>query len=238
MAITYEQVAKIMDEESTEGRKPTQNRVRELLGHTGSITTIGKYMRLWRESQATPPAKDLPAEEVFSLTEEQTMALSRVLRSIAQDHIQQERKHSEDIKRIAREETDCALASAEEAQKATDALNSRIRMLEGQLEELNAQLIKSTAQIEFLQAERAKDQADFEARLAKAEEALKAATEAARNAEIQAAADKREAQTVRELANIQGKAPSQTPSTKRSKGKQATQATIDDVVTDTPSLIQ
>lgn len=237
MAITYEQVAKIMDEESTAGRKPTQNRVRELLGNTGSLTTIGRFMRQWRESQTTPAAKDLPDEEVFALTSEQTTSLARVLRSIAQAHIEQERKHSDEVTRIAREETDSALASAEEAQKATDALNSRIQTLEAQLEELNAQLIKSTAQIEFLQAERAKDQADFEARLAKAEEALKAATEAARNAEIQAAADKREAQTVRELANIQGKAPSQAPSTKRSKGK-ATQATIDDVVTDTPSLIQ
>ena len=113
MAITFSQVAQIMEAEAAEGRVPTQKRVRELLGGTGSLSTINTHMRAWRESQA-PSEKPLPAEDLFVLSDEQAKAVARVIRCVAQGAIDAEKARHSELLTIAKTEADNALKSAEQ----------------------------------------------------------------------------------------------------------------------------
>ena len=167
MAITYPQVAQIMEAEAAEGRVPTQKRVRELLGGTGSLSTINAHMRAWRESQA-PSAKPLPAEGIFVLSDDQIKAVARVIHSVAQGAVDAEKVRHSELLTIAKTEADNALTSAEQYLSEKADAQKRADQLEAELTQAKQKILELECRLELLQTEREENRQKLEGALAEA----------------------------------------------------------------------
>lgn len=168
MAITFSQVAQIMELETAEGRVPTQKRVRELLGGTGSLSTINAHMRAWRESQAPSAPKPLPAEDQFILSDEQTKAIARVIRSVAQGAIDAEKARHGELLTIAKTEADNALKSAEQYLSEKTEVQTRADQLEAELTQAKQKILALECRLELLQKEHEENRQRLNVALAEA----------------------------------------------------------------------
>ena len=167
MAITFSQVAQIMEAEAAEGRVPTQKRVRELLGGTGSLSTINTHMRAWRESQA-PSEKPLPAEDLFVLSDEQAKAVARVIHSVAQGAIDAEKVRHNELLTIAKTEADNAVKSAEQYLSEKAEAQNRADRLEAELTQAKQKILELECRLELLQKEHEENRQKLEVALAEA----------------------------------------------------------------------
>lgn len=200
MAITYPQVAQIMEAEAAEGRVPTQKRVRELLGGTGSLSTINAHMRAWRESRA-PSEKPLPTENLFVLSDDQIKAVARVIHSVAQGAVDAEKVRHSELLTIAKTEADNALTSAEQYLSEKADAQKRADQLEAELNQAKQKILELECRLELLQKEHKENRHKLEVALAEA-----AAN--AREAEIY----RRQAEQIpdyRKLFGLQGDAPTE-----------------------------
>ena len=167
MAITYSQVAQIMEAEAAEGRVPTQKRVRELLGGTGSLSTINAHMRAWRESRA-PSEKPLPTENLFVLSDDQIKTVARVIHSVAQGAIDAEKARHSELLTIAKTEADNALKSAEQYLSEKADAQSRADQLEAELTQARKKILELECRLELLQKDHEENRQRMEAALAEA----------------------------------------------------------------------
>lgn len=167
MAIAYSQVAQIMEAEAAEGRVPTQKRVRELLGGTGSLSTINAHMRSWRESQA-PSEKPLPAESLFVLSDDQIKAVAKVIHSVAQGAIDAEKVRHNELLTVAKTEADNALKSAEQYLSEKTEAQNRADQLEAELTQARQKILELECRLELLQKEHEENRQKLEVALAEA----------------------------------------------------------------------
>lgn len=168
MAIVYSQVAQIMEAEAAEGRVPTQKRVRELLGNTGSLSTINSFMRKWRESLAPAASKPLPEEELFVLSEDQSKLIARVIRSVSQGAIDAEKARCGELLDIAKTEADTAIRSADQYLVEKNEAQTRANQLEAALQQAKQEILQLKCQLEIVQKERENDRRKLESALAAA----------------------------------------------------------------------
>lgn len=182
MAIAYSQVAQIMEAEAAEGRVPTQKRVRELLGGTGSLSTINAHMRAWRESQA-PSAKPLPAENLFVLSDDQIKAVAKVIHSVAQGAIDAEKVRHSELLTVAKTEADNALKSAEQYLSEKSEAQKRADQLEAELTQARQKILELECRLELLQKEQEENRQKLEVALADAAANLREAEIYRRQAE-------------------------------------------------------
>ena len=167
MAIAYSQVAQIMEAEAAEGRVPTQKRVRELLGGTGSLSTINAHMRAWRESRA-PSEKPLPTENLFVLSDDQIKAVARVIHSVAQGAVDAEKVRHSELLTIAKTEADNALTSAEQYLSEKADAQKRADQLEAELNQAKQKILALECRLELLQKEYEENRQRLEVALAEA----------------------------------------------------------------------
>ncbi len=126
--VSYEEVAQAAEELRSQSETPTIERIRHLLGGTGSNTTISKYLHEWRYSIGTHhPSSSDPVQ----------IAVQRVwqqLRDETNDEINKIKEESNQLISQAQTSEKLALQKAEERQNQLTHLNDEFHVLQGNKE--------------------------------------------------------------------------------------------------------
>ncbi len=170
MAINETQVIEAAETLVNQGKIPTIELVRRLLGDTGSHSTISKYLRVWRETQveivsATSAAitKSVTPEPVNRAVDQVWQALQaksdQAIQAIKEEYAQKQTAFDQQMQMAQQEATD-AKATVDAMEQQYDALQLQYMKLDkahqdlqGEQKQLQTQLTQQQADFHVLQRE-------------------------------------------------------------------------------------
>lgn len=133
VGVTLEDVMEAADTLQAQGENPTIDRIRAFLGHTGSNTTIAKYMHSWRNNIVHGRQPEAP----LSPPDPVQMAVTRVWQQIREETDAEIEAIKTETQRLVSEAAQQVTAAVEESKRITilcEGLQEQVHYFQAQVE--------------------------------------------------------------------------------------------------------
>ena len=171
VGITKEQILEAIAKLEAEGKRPTMQGIRSLIG--GSYSTLGPVLNEWKAQKQQPePAQDEPSGEPMPVAMAEKLEAcgkeiwAEALRR-AEERLEAERKELQKMREKMAAERDEAIALADDTAEENEGLREEVTKLKEELEAVRKELVESQAEVTGLKGQNEGLREQFEALVAK-----------------------------------------------------------------------